>query len=1050
MKAFHKKAVLMLAAALLSLLVLGAFLMSLQTGLSLSKQRQDTEEKLSQVRELLLDAEKEKESTTETFDEIYRSKASSLAYMLQEEIDPVLTGTVMEQYRKLLNVNNILILDREGNVLAEAKKSPADFTRPRFNQLRTAFSGAGPSEAFEVDFGTERFRYYGARVDAANLAVVEQDPAELKQLLSDTSTLKSVLSNVSIGLNGFAFAVSNKDYSILNFPDETKEGMDALDAGLKVEELEDGYSDFMSLYGERYYCGIAATDDAYVICAVPAGEILSARNITVGIVLFIFFIVMTVVISYALFMLRDEAKKDQTEEACFLHIFGLRWNRVIGRKICTISAVGLIFIFAVSFYMQTLFAMSRQSMSSSQRTEEVADTIDRYQKDVELLTERYNRSYLSKAQTAAYIIGRKPELADRAALERLSTAIGAEFTGVFDAAGNTAATSSPFANFTLSEDPEDQSYEFRKLLQGVDYVVQKAQPDEVSGESRQYIGAVLRNGEGVPEGFVQIAVQPEMLEAAVNNLNLSSILDGIRVGTNGFAFAVNKETHTFDYYPKENYIGRNALEAGMTERQLQDGYCDYLKLGQKRYYGSSVETDEDYVYVVVPEEELEGARLPVSLSSLCMSFLCLLVICLLLGFELPEGKKAKRASKQQRAAASTLRTAKAAQGSLGVPSESAGLHAGSEEENDQMIDVVMPDGSVKKTVSATSRWDNLSIRWAHRTPEQQVMGILKGLVALLALLICVGVLFGNRIFDETSVFRYVIAGGWERGVNVFALTGSIMIVCLIGVGTMLVREVLRLLSKVFDARGETICRLISSFLKYISVIAALYYCFALFGVDTKTLLASAGILTLVIGLGAKELVSDILAGLFIIFEGEFRVGDIVTIGDWRGTVQEIGVRTTKIMDAGQNIKIFSNSAVSGVINMTKQYSYVSCDVGIEYGESLERVEAILDTELPKIGERLSAIKDGPYYKGVVSLGDSSVVIRIVAQCAEADRAQLGRDLNREMKLLCDRHDINIPFPQIVLNQPPEFKEATAKQKRIAEEFNEEQKELTKDFAETGR
>lgn len=225
----------------------------------------------------------------------------------------------------------------------------------------------------------------------------------------------------------------------------------------------------------------------------------------------------------------------------------------------------------------------------------------------------------------------------------------------------------------------------------------------------------------------------------------------------------------------------------------------------------------------------------------------------------------------------------------------------------------------------------------------------------------------------------------------------------------------------------------------------MYYCFALFGVDTATLLASAGILSLVIGLGAKELISDILAGLFIIFEGEFRVGDIVMVGDWRGTVIEIGIRTTKIKDASNNIKIISNSAVSGVINMTRQSSFASCDVGIEYGESLEKVENILEKELPNIKRRVPAIQDGPFYKGVVELADNSVNIRIVAQCQEADRIQVGRDLNREMKILFDKYDINIPFPQVVLNQPTIFEKATAYEKMRADEFNKKQKELSKEL-----
>ena len=177
------------------------------------------------------------------------------------------------------------------------------------------------------------------------------------------------------------------------------------------------------------------------------------------------------------------------------------------------------------------------------------------------------------------------------------------------------------------------------------------------------------------------------------------------------------------------------------------------------------------------------------------------------------------------------------------------------------------------------------------------------------------------------------------------------------------------------------------------------------------------------------------------------MGDIVTIGDWRGTVVEIGIRTTKILDGSGNIKIISNSDVTGVINMTREYSYSWVDVGIEYGESLERVESILADEFPKIRERIPNILDGPFYKGVVSLGDNSVNIRIMVLCAEGDRVQMERDLNREMKLIFDRHNISIPYPQLVLNRPPKFQEATAWEKYKSDKFAKEQRDVSGSYVE---
>lgn len=145
----------------------------------------------------------------------------------------------------------------------------------------------------------------------------------------------------------------------------------------------------------------------------------------------------------------------------------------------------------------------------------------------------------------------------------------------------------------------------------------------------------------------------------------------------------------------------------------------------------------------------------------------------------------------------------------------------------------------------------------------------------------------------------------------------------------------------------------------------MYYTLALFGIDTKTLLASAGILGLVIGLGTQSL------------------------------VVEIGIRTTKIQDGGRNIKIISNKDVCGVINMTRDYSYAWVDLGIEYGESLERVENVLEQEFPNIRKRLPGIIDGPFYKGVVALADNSVNIRVMVLCSEGDR--MGKNAGAEIQ-----------------------------------------------------
>lgn len=321
------------------------------------------------------------------------------------------------------------------------------------------------------------------------------------------------------------------------------------------------------------------------------------------------------------------------------------------------------------------------------------------------------------------------------------------------------------------------------------------------------------------------------------------------------------------------------------------------------------------------------------------------------------------------------------------------------------------------------------------------------LLLVLAAVTVAAFVFTNQLFGEDSVFNKAVSG--NNFVNLLyqkipALIRSVQIVTIAVLLSLLLRFIMR---KGFarSNRAKTIVNLLESFVKWVIAIMMVLHAW---GVDTATLLASAGILTLIVGLGAESLVADIVAGIFMVFEGEFQVGDIVIINDWRGTVQEIGIRTTKIVDAGGNINIVNNSQITTVVNQTQEISQASVTVGVEYGESLPRVEIVIRDNLETIKEHIPAIIEGPYYKGVSALGASSVDLLFIAKCREEDIFQVQRDMNRELKLLFDANNIGIPFPQVVVNQPATFNTKTTKRMETgARDFVEEQKEQSKGIEE---
>ncbi len=311
---------------------------------------------------------------------------------------------------------------------------------------------------------------------------------------------------------------------------------------------------------------------------------------------------------------------------------------------------------------------------------------------------------------------------------------------------------------------------------------------------------------------------------------------------------------------------------------------------------------------------------------------------------------------------------------------------------------------------------------------------------------------GKFIFPKESILYNLFAEA--NALNVYARiakTGFVIALCYV---IMQLSNIFVALSdKIKNNSVKTSFLLLGNVIKYAAAIAIVLISLGIWGVDTTAIVTGAGVLTLVIGLGCQSLISDIVAGIFMLFEGDIKVGDIVVIDGWRGTVKQIGLRRTKIEDAVGNINIVNNAAISNIINNTQQLSVALVDVGTEYNESILRIEEVIEAALPEMKKHIPAIVEGPYYKGVSALGESSVNIRLIAKCKEEDKYQVERDLNRELKILFDANDINIPFNQVVLNtrDPHEPNKTQYKPKnKSTEKFAAEQAELSKGIEEQSK
>ena len=326
--------------------------------------------------------------------------------------------------------------------------------------------------------------------------------------------------------------------------------------------------------------------------------------------------------------------------------------------------------------------------------------------------------------------------------------------------------------------------------------------------------------------------------------------------------------------------------------------------------------------------------------------------------------------------------------------------------------------------------------WARKTTGQKVsfiIGVVIFLISFAGFLVFMsarsifGDELGNRLFGEG------VASGWVKLGQILIDGSAKWIISLILLFMAVVMIfIATFITHLFDnksRKAKTISSLIRSLIKYGIIIALICVILVVWGVDVIGIVAGVGILTLIIGLGCQSLIQDVISGLFIVFDDYFAVGDTVIIDGFRGTIIDVGLKTTKLQDFGGNIKSITNSSILTVVNMSRLRSVASVTLSVSYNEDVERVEALIINEIEELKKNVPNIVDGPWYKGIDSISASSVDFLVLAFVMEENRFQVTRDLKREFYLLFKKHDIQIPYTQVTVNQQDD----KTRQKASAEE-----------------
>jgi moderate conductance mechanosensitive channel len=218
-------------------------------------------------------------------------------------------------------------------------------------------------------------------------------------------------------------------------------------------------------------------------------------------------------------------------------------------------------------------------------------------------------------------------------------------------------------------------------------------------------------------------------------------------------------------------------------------------------------------------------------------------------------------------------------------------------------------------------------------------------------------------------------------------------------------------------RKRTIAKVSTSIIKYLVGVITILIVLSVWGINVAPALAGLGIMGLVIGLGAQKFIHDLISGFFIVFEHHFDVGDVIEVQGFKGEVTSIGLKTTKLRNWKGDVKILSNGEISNLLNYSINPSTAVVEFGIAYQENMQQTIDLLNEELPKLRKDLPDIIEDPKVVGVINLNSSSVDMRVVAKTLNEKHYAVERELRKQIKIILDNNNIEIPFPQVVVNQP---------------------------------
>lgn len=645
--------------------------------------------------------------------------------------------------------------------------------------------------------------------------------------------------------------------------------------------------------------------------------------------------------------------------------------RSVKNKVRGAVIVGTLLVLITSLFTQSLESVFTETSNGAAIMSSLFHRIDTdKERSDKLWTDSQDR-YTAMAERVALLIDKNRGLQNRDWLQEASEIIGAEYLMIFDSEGREVISDAPYKGLILGETETSATYDFRRLLRGVKSISHAEVKDEVIGRKLNMYGIPLHFlAEDNAYGALILATDPK----ASGKKDFADVneIAGSMLAEKAVCFAVTPKKGLIRYSSNPSLLGKRASALGLDKSDLREDYMGFIEINGYRHYVTSARHDKLLYYYAIKSSGMLGYDVQYALivSLLTLALLGILAWLLLKDFREQEYlayfEEEELSADTQTAFHPTVA--------------------------DLMTSNLFSFGFLNKKAS----------------PDERTGSLLLLCIAAVLIPVLIRIYSGSHaVGGEGSVMSYIGQGDWERGINIFAVSSVLAILCQVTLILIVLKFVINLAGRFLGAKGHTVCTLLYNIAFCFLLIAFVLITLEYFGVNTRALVASFGLAGLAASLGAKDFVADIISGITLMTDGSYKVGDTIEIDDFRGTVLKINMRKTTVINWQGTVKTFSNSTILSVINHSL-YPYVFIlDFALPLDWTIKKAEEVIVKELPGLQEKCPAIMKGPKYLGVtnveLSYGSLFTKVSVQAACKFSDRYKVTCFLTEEIKKLLEEN-----------------------------------------------